>query len=530
MTETDYDVVVAGSGAAGLTAALAATVNGKRTLVIESAGEIGGTSALSGGRVWLPANGTPENSSDSEEKANHYLDQIFDTRYQAMIRTFVREARVMAAFVERHSPHRFVVCPNYPDYHQAYSGVARGGRCFDVAPINLTDLVPQARSIRHPPGYSPMTHTEWERWRYPGNVDHELLAARMAAGVRAGGVALVAALLDGVIRAGATLRTDTALAEVCVGEAGVTGVRVRNKGLDQTIRAQSVVLATGSFDAAEEPRRRLLPPGVVSASAPSDTGIALTVAEDLGLPLDNLSEGWWMPMAQPEGDHLDGVPYPRGLVRERGTPRQIVVNCQGRRFVNEALPYNEFCKAMHQIGPDGSAANRDAYLISDQGFRERYSLPGLPALGPLPGHIVCADDLATLARRVGVDSSGLVETVARWNSFCADGADQDFQRGNDVFGDYYGDPWQQGNHCLGPIDRAPYYAMRVYSGTIGSKGGPLTDTAGRALTCDGSALKGLYVVGNAAAFWTRDGYPGPGATLAIGMTFGYLAGLDAAAG
>ncbi|MFD0471130.1 FAD-dependent oxidoreductase [Nonomuraea thailandensis] len=496
MSET-YDVVVAGSGAAGLTAALAAATSGARTLVIESADEIGGTSALSGGRVWLPANGTPENAGDSDELANRYLDQIFDTRYEPMIRTFVREARVMAAFVEKHSPHRFVVCPNYPDYHQDHAGATRGGRCFDVAPVHLDELVPQVRSIRQPPGYSPITHAEWERWRYPARIDHDLLADRMARGIRTGGLGLVAALLDGAVRAGATVRTGTALTAVLTGDVtemragsgddavtgvragggdAVIGVRVRTGGGERTIRASSVVLATGAFDAMDELRHRLLPAGLgVSASAPSDTGIALTVADDLGLPVDNLSEGWWMPMARPEGDLVDGVPYPRGLVRERGVPRQIVVNRKGRRFVDEAVPYNEFGKAMHRLEPGD-----EAYLIFDEGFRERYPLPGLTPDGPLPGHIVSGGDLATLAGRIGVDPDGLAATVERWNGFCAEGVDHDFRRGGDAYDDYYGDPWQEGNPCLGPIDRAPYYAMRVYSGVIGSKGGPVTDTAGRA--------------------------------------------------
>ena len=524
----EFDVVVAGSGAAGLTAALAAASQGRRTLVVESAQRLGGTTALSGGRVWLPANARPENAGDSEELANTYLGQIFDPRHEPMIRTFVHEARAMAEFVEKHSPHRFVVCPRYPDYHQDYAGATRGGRCFDVAPIDLNDLVPEVWSVRQPPGYSPITHAEWEKWRYPTNIDHALLASRMAAGIRTGGLGLVAALLDGVVRAGAIVRPSTALEGVVTTDGRVTGVRVRTKDGGQTIGTAAVVLATGAFDATAELRERLLPAGLgVSASAPSDTGIALTIAADLGLPLANLAEGWWMPMAQPDGDVLDGAPYPRGLVRERGVPRQIVVNRQGRRFLDEALPYNEFGKAMHRLDADGVAANREAYLVFDEGFRARYPLPGLSATGALPGHIVTAPDLAALATRIGVDPDGLMRTVERWNRHCADGVDPDFHRGANAYDDYYGDPWQPGNRCLGPIDEPPYYAMRVHSGVIGSKGGPVTDTRGRVLTADGSPLAGLYAVGNASAFWTGDGYPGPGATIAVGMTFGWLAGLDA---
>lgn len=529
MSEPDFDVVVAGSGAAGLTAALAAAGQGSRTLVIESAAELGGTTALSGGRVWLPANGRPENAGDSEELANVYLGQIFDIRYESMIRTFVHEARAMAEFVEKHSPHRFVVCPNYPDYHQHCAGATTGGRCFDMAPIDLNDLVPEVWSVRQPPGYSPITHAEWEKWRYPANIDHELLATRLADGVRTGGVGLVAALLDGAVRAGAAVRTGTALTGVVTEDGWVTGARVRTADGERVVRASAVVLATGAFDATEELLRGLLPAGLgVSASAPSDTGIALAVAEDLELPLENLGEGWWMPMALPEGDMVDGAPYPRGLVRERGVPRQIVVNRHGHRFLDEALPYNEFGKVMHRLDAAGEPSDSEAYLVFDEGFRGRYSLPGLSTVGELPEHIVTAPDLATLARRIGIDPDGLAGTVERWNHCCAQGVDHDFHRGENAYEAYYGDPWLEGNRCLGPVDRPPYYAMRVYSGVIGSKGGPVTDTSGRALTRDGTVLPGLYAVGNAAAFWTGDGYPGPGATLAVGMTFGWLAGLDAA--
>lgn len=529
MTDTEADVLVVGSGATGLTAATAAATTGRDVLLIEADTQFGGTTALSGGRVWIPANGTPENSGDSDELAHRYLEQIFDRRYDDMIRTFVRCAREMRGFVEEYTAHRFVVCPHYPDYHQDKQGATCGGRCFDVGPVDLATLVPEARAVRHPPGYTPITHAEWEAWRYPGTVDHELLARRLADGIRTGGVGLLAALLDGAVRAGVRVRSETALTEVLTERGAVHGARLHGPDGECTVAATAVILATGGFDASEELRTRFLPEGLdVSASAPGDTGVALTVAEQLGLAVDNLGEGWWMPMAAPEGDHIGGSPYPRGLVRERGAPRQIVVDRHGHRFLDEAAPYNEFGKAMHRPGPDGVPAGRHAHLVFDQGFRERYPLPGLTADGELPHHIVSAPDLAGLATLIGVEPDALAATVERWNAACDEGVDHDFGRGADAYDSYYGDPALTGNRCLGPLDRGPYYALRIHSGVIGSKGGPVTDPSGAVLTRAGHPLPGLYAAGNAAAFWTSDGYPGPGATLGLGMTFGYLAGRAAA--
>jgi succinate dehydrogenase/fumarate reductase flavoprotein subunit len=529
MLKNSYDVIVAGSGAAGLTAAIGTARGGLSTLVIESAEQFGGTTALSGGRIWIPANGTPENEGDSRDKAVEYLRQIFDTRYPEMIESFVDSATGMRDFVEANSPHRFVVCPNYPDYHPSFAGATIGGRCFDMRPVDLHDLVPEASNVRQPPGYSAITHAEWEKWRYPVNFDTELLAQRYADGVRTGGVALTAALVDGAVRAGAELAASVSLVSVEVVDGRISGVRLRDSEGEHLVAASTVVLATGGFDGNEDLKERLLPKGLsVSASAPSDTGIAITVADGVGATLENMGEGWWMPMVLVPDDVVDGRAFPRGLIRERGNPRQVLVNRSGERFVDEAVPYNEFGKAMHRTNAAGETPNREAFLIFDEGFRERYPLPGLSATGALPAHVVASETITGLAEIIGVDGAGLERTIARWNDLCATGHDDDFGRGDNPYDRYYGDPWQEGNPNMGPLDRGPFYAMQLYSGTIGSKGGPVTDVDARVLGHDG-AIPGLYAVGNAAAFWTGDGYPGPGATLAVGMTMGFRAGRSIAA-
>ncbi|SJM63832.1 FAD-dependent oxidoreductase [Gulosibacter sp. 10] len=520
---SSFDVVVAGSGAAGLVTAIRTASAGLRTLVIESGERFGGTTALSGGRVWIPANGTPANSGDSPELAKSYLRRLFDRRWPEFVDAFVDTAPRLREFVEARSPHRFVVCPNYPDYHQHLEGASTGGRCFDMAVLDTRVLVEEARQVRYPPSYSPITHAEWEEWRFPERIDAPLLAKRFEEGGRTGGHALAAALVDGAVRAGAELRPRASLRGV--EEAG----GARRLVLDtpegsETLDAGAVVLATGGYDADPGLRAELLPAGLsVSASAPTNTGAALEISRSLGADIANESDGWWMPMALVPGEELDGRPYPRGLVRERGVPRSIIVNARGERFIDEASPYNEFGKKMHERDEAGECPNSVAWLVFDEGFRARYPFPGLPATGELPEHIRTAESIGALARELGIEPAALESTVARWNRLSEQGADEDLHRGENAYDRYYGDPWAGPAVNLGPIDRAPYYATRIYSGSIGSKGGPVTDTHGRILR-GGRPLDGVYAVGNASAFWTGDGYPGPGATLAVGMVMGLRAG------
>jgi succinate dehydrogenase/fumarate reductase flavoprotein subunit len=205
-----------------------------------------------------------------------------------------------------------------------------------------------------------------------------------------------------------------------------------------------------------------------------------------------------------------------------------MVNAGGRRFADEALPYNELGKIMNQQDRAGDHPNRLTWLIFDEGFRRRYTFPAARPGGGLPAWVTRVGSVANLAAAIAVDADTLADTIARWNRDCAVGCDTEFGRGSNAYERFMGDPGVGPNPNLGPIDQPPYYAVRVLSGTIGTKGGPVTDPAGRVLTAAGRPVGGLYAAGNAAAFWTGDGYPGPGATLGVAMTMGYLAGLHAA--
>jgi glycine/D-amino acid oxidase-like deaminating enzyme len=524
-TVTRADVLVAGSGAAGLTAALAAAAGGARVILAERSDELGGTTALSFGRVWVPA--SHHAPSDTTEAARAYLTGLFSERYPEMADAFLAGAPEMARFVEDHSPLRFVPCVNYPDYHPARPGAARGGRALDITPVHLGSLTPLVRSVRTPPGYVPLTHAEWEEWRYPARLDWALLDERSANGVLAGGAALAAALLDGVVGRGVRVLAGTRLTAVrrCGGR--VAAAAVEHGGTARNIAASAVILATGGFDRDLELRARLLPATVAATgAAPGNTGDGLRIAAEAGARLDNTGQGWWMPMIEIPGQSVDGHQYYQSVIRERALPRQIMVNAAGRRFADEALPYNELGKAMNRPGPAGGYPDGTAWMVFDEGFRQRYAFPAARPDGALPGWALRAGSLAGLAVATGLDLRTLAETVARWNRDCAAGTDREFGRGADAYERFMGDPGAP-HPNLGPLDQPPYYAVKVLSGTIGTKGGPVTDGDGRVLAADGQPVGGLYAAGNTAAFWTADGYPGAGATLGAAMTMGYLAGRHA---
>ena len=254
------DVVVAGSGAAGLAAALAAAVAGARVVLVERGERLGGTTALSGGRVWVPGNHLQD--ADSPEAAAAYLDGVFSDRYRPMTEAFLDTAPEMARFVERHSAHRFAACPRYPDYHSSRSGATTGGRALDAQPIDTRGLTRLAADILVPLGYLPMSFAEWEDWRYPDRFDWDLLRERERDGIVTGGVALVAGLLDGVVRAGAQVLTGTRLTGVQPGSA-----RVERAGQAATIDTAAVILATGGFDRDPPLRARLQPPAQRASGA-----------------------------------------------------------------------------------------------------------------------------------------------------------------------------------------------------------------------------------------------------------------------
>jgi 3-oxosteroid 1-dehydrogenase len=520
------DVLVAGSGAAGLVAALAAAEGGASVLVAEAGPAFGGTTALSGGRVWVPGNahGAAAGRSDPPEAARRYIKATCPSADDALVDAFVETAPRMSEWIERATPHRFELCPDYPDYHPSLPGATLGGRTLDSAPFDTAVLGELAPLVLRGPASTPVTHGEWDRWRFAHRFDEALLARRDEQGIVTGGRALVATLLAACRDAGVVLAAEARVTRLRMEGGAVTGAELTRDAEPATVAARAVVLATGGFEWNAGMLEREVPVPVTGLGGPpTNVGDAVGIARDAGAALVGMAHGWMMPMVQLPGETLQGRPFFRSLVTERGLPRSIIVNAAGERFANESLPYNELVREFQRPGP-GGFPNARGWLVFDEGFRERYALPGIRPDRPLPDWLARGETLGALARAAGFGGAALEATVAEWNAMCAAGRDARFARGESAYDRYYGDPALGECRNLGPLDSPPFYAIEVLPGTIGTKGGPRTDLDGRALRADGSPISGLYAAGNAAAGWLLDAYPAPGATLAVAMTFGYRAG------
>ncbi len=535
----EVDVVVIGTGAAGVTAALAAHAGKARVAVLEKSNRVGGTTAVSGGVVWVPNNRhmAKVGISDSLDEAIAYVTRLADGRSDAaLIRRYLETAPEMIEFIEGNTPVAFTALGRYPDYHPEFSGGKPGGRSLDAGLFDTNTLGPWKDKLRRSPvfGMTAMSVTEatdWGVFSAPAKLPFGLLAKRYKQGLVCYGGALTGGLLKGLLDRGIEPMLSTPVRELIVEDDRVVGVRAERDGKDFLIAARrGVVLATGGFEWNPELVQRFLGgPLTHPNSPPGNDGDGLKMAMSLGADLGNMSEAWWCPAMSIPGEEYDGKPLYRGDFATRSLPHSIIVNRRGARFVDEAHNYNDMMKAFFAFDPvDYDRPNLPAWTIIDAQYLEKYALltyvPGMP----IPDWLVRADTLEELAGLIGVDARGLVATVARFNRFAVEGSDPDFGRGASVYDRFYGDP-AAANPNLGTLEKAPYYAIQVHPGAIGTKGGPRVNRDAQVLRVDGAPIAGLYAAGNVTAGVTGSGYPGAGATIGAAMTFGYLAGRHASA-
>ncbi|MER5669618.1 FAD-dependent oxidoreductase [Pseudonocardia alni] len=513
-----YDVVVAGSGAAGLTAALGAATAGLSVLVAEKADLLGGTSAVGGGVIWAPGNHLMAEAGfpDSGDAARAYLAAGTDGRMSDdEIGTYVRTAPEAVHALCRYGVRMRALAR--PDYHPEWAGAARG-RGLDQDPFDPRPW-PGLADLLRPPTYFPLV-TMSERDRLAGTApDPGLLAARRAEGVRTMGGALVGRLVVAALACGVDIVAGSPL----------TGLE-RTRGRwsptvgSAELTARAVVLASGGFEWSEDLRREHLAYPVTPISAPSNTGDGLRLGVEAGAALAGMTDVWGVPVITPPDAVYDGRPSGRMGNVEMTMPGSVTVNVAGRRFVNEATNYHDLNRAFGAVDPaTGRHENTPAFLVFDSAYAARYPVAGSPAGSPAPW-ITRADDLESLARAAGIDPAGLTATVTEFNRHARTGTDPLFGRGASPQDRHLGDPAVTPNPCLAPVETPPFHAVAVHAGVLGTAGGLATDRDGRVLTTDGTALEGLFAAGNCAATLFKDAYPGGGATLGSAVVRAFRVG------
>ena len=542
------DVVVVGAGGAGMTAALASQARGLETVLIEKSGYFGGSTARSGGGVWIPNNYALEaaGQGDDPELSRLYLDSIVGDVVPKVRRdTYLERGPEVMDFIRERTPLRFTWVPQYADYHPEAPGGRAAGRSAEPVPMDARFLGDELARL-HPqytkaPANMIVTQADFRKislglrtLRGPVTMAKVLLR-RIVSLVRgqrmyAMGNAIAIGLRKGLMDAGVPVHYDTELRDLVLEDGRVVGVRVLRDGAESVIRARrGVILGSGGFEKNLELREKYQPrPTSVDWTTGSqfNTGGGVLAGIAAGAQTDLMDDAWWGPT----------IPLPSGpwfCLAERNLPGSIIVNQAGRRFMNEAQPYVE---AVHEIyrGEATGVGHVPAWMVMDQRYRNRYLFAGLSPRQPFPGRwyqhgtVRKAATLEGLAAEIGVPADALLETVTRFNGFAGTGVDGDFHRGESAYDKYYSDPRVKPNPSLHVIDQAPFYAVKIVPGDLGTKGGLVTDEHARVLRPDGSAIPGLYAAGNVSSAVMGRTYAGPGATIGPALTFGYLAAEDIA--
>ena len=536
MNDATYDVVVVGSGAAGLTAAVTASLRGAEKVIVFEKGDLtGGTTAWSGGQVWIPNNPhMPEvGIEDSREKALTYIMSLSrDMLDESLVESYVDAGPAMVSFLEKHTPVQFYAVEGMPDYHPEFpGGSVEGGRTIECPLYPFQELGEWEHKVTPSPYFAnpniTMSETPLGK-AIPEVPSKEELRRRSAENERGCGQALIGRLLRACLDQNIEIRTGCGVKELIVEEDQVRGVEVEtSQGLQKISATKGVVLASGGFDWDEDLRRSFLRgPMTHPVSMETTTGDGLRMSMKAGAMLSNMREAWWIPVAVVSTEEN---PMGRVLINgQRTLPHSIMVNRHGKRFTNEAANYNAFGAAFHvEDVSKFEYQNLPCWLIFDGTYAEQYGFrvaSGVEGKG-VADWVTRAQSPEELAERLGIDGENLRSSIERWNTHCENSHDPDFGRGDSAFDRWWGDPHRKGQRdaTLGPLTKAPYYAVEIKSGCLGTKGGPKVDKYARVLNIEGEAIRGLYAAGNVMGSPFGMTYGGPGGTLGPAMVFGYLA-------
>jgi len=544
MENKTVGVVVVGSGSAAFAAALAAKESGLEPLMVESTARLGGSSAMSGGGMWIPNNalmlkaGVP----DSMEEARRYMDLAIGEAGPASSperrEAYLQEGPRLVDWLTGLG-FRFYYAPGYADYYPELPGGKPLGRCVEPAffdlkkvgawkdkinlsmpiPLHTLDAVQVALSFRTLPAF---LHTaKVIGIRTVGS----LLIGKRLAGL---GGALIGQLLSLALQRDIAIWLNSPMLELIYEDGAVRGVIVEREGKPHEVRAGAVILAAGGFAHNNAMRQEYHPHPISTdwtVANEGNLGQAIQAGMAVGAATALMDDAWWGPC------FLDSKGDSQFMLWERSFPYGIIVDRSGQRFMNESASYVD-CGHL-QYARNRQVEAIPAYFIGDARHRKYYLFgmmpPGLtPQAAYESGFMVKADTLAGLAQKLGIDAAGLEQTVQRFNEFARTGQDLDFRRGDSAYDRVYSDPKVKPNPNLGEIAEGPFFAVKVWPGDLGTKGGLLTDEHARVLRADGSPIAGLYAAGNTSASVMGRTYPGPGATLGPAMVFGMIAGRHAA--
>jgi 3-oxosteroid 1-dehydrogenase len=552
MTNWDksVDLLIVGSGGGGMVAALAALDSGLEPLVVEKQALIGGATGMSGGMIWLPNNPLmqADGITDSHEDGLAYFDDVVgdigEASSPARREMFLTAGNEMINFLTRKGV-RLVRCPGYTDYYPNHKGGNEAGRSvegipYDAAPLGDWGDRLQTMDKNWNRGFVVMTNELIKVQYFNRSPRAFALAAKVFLRTQASrlrrrkvltnGASIIGQMLRSVLdlRAEPPIWTNTAMDDLIVEDGRVVGARVTRDGTSLNVEARKgVLLAAGGFSRNAEMRSRYSgdQPNDAkwSLSNPGDTGEVLQTAMKLGARTDLLDEAWWLPSV------FVADPRARAVGSGRQRPGAIYVDGTGKRFCNESNSYVEVGKAMY--------ANKavPCWQIFDEGYLRRYvsganpfAKRGLPDEVIDTGAIVRGGTIADLARQIDVPAEALEQTVRRFNEFAAKGLDPDFGRGQSAYNICLGDPGYKPNAALGPIDRAPFYATRVFPADVGTCGGVITNEHAQVLDEQDRVIDGLYATGNITATVMGRTYLGAGGSIANTMVFGYVAARHAA--
>ncbi|MTE12374.1 3-oxosteroid 1-dehydrogenase [Nocardia sp. CT2-14] len=554
MTDRDYDVVVVGSGAAGMSAALTAAHHGLRTVLIEKAAHYGGSTARSGGGVWIPGNKVLKaagRGNDLDEARTYLYSIIGDVVPKEKIDTYIDRGAEAFDYVLDHSALKMTWVPGYSDYYPEAPGGKADGRSCEPKPFNLKVLGAERFNLE--PAYSKaplnvvVMQADYKKLnlirRHPSGIARVLrVGTRWAWGKVTGkalvgmGQAIIAGLRKGLMDANVPVLLNTPLTGLVIENGVVTGVDAEQNGESVRFNAKfGVILASGGFEHNADMRHKYQREPITTewtTGAAANTGDGIRAGIAAGADIAFMDDAWWGPTT------FRGEGKPWFCLAERNLPGSIMINTQGKRFGNESAPYVEAVHTMYggEYGQgEGPGENVPCWLVFDQRYRSRYIFAGLQPGQRIPSRwmendlIVVAPTVAELAEKIGVPADQLAATIERFNGFAETGKDLDYNRGDSAYDRYYGDQTIKPNPCLNKLEVGPFYAVKMVPGDLGTKGGLVTDNDARVLREDGTVIEGLYAAGNTSSPVMGHTYAGPGATIGPAITFGYLAALDIAA-